>query len=386
MKTTLQQYSVAELTKGFVYSTDEGKGLYGLAGRLTIQPEYQRNYIYNDGKRDAAVVETVLAALPLGLLYFVERNGQLEVLDGQQRITSIARYVGGYFSVEIDGLPHFFGNLDAETQQQILDAEMLAYVCDGTESEVKAWFRTINMVGVPLNAQELLNATYSGPFVTAARRVFSNSVGAGRMTWSNYIKGAANRQDYLATALKWVAAKEGMSVDDYMGAHQHDTAITGLQRHFDSVLGWVKGTFTETYKEMAGLDWGRLYLEYGSTPYDAEVVAARVKALLSDEAVTAPKGVWEYVLSGEATDKAPLLKVRLFDARTRRRVYERQTEAAKAAGTSNCQHCTLAGRTDTHSFAKMEADHVTAWSRGGDTSEDNCAMLCKPHNAAKGNK
>ena len=39
-----------------------------------------------------------------------------------------------------------------------------------------------------------------------------------------------------------------------------------------------------------------------------------------------------------------------------------------------------------YTFEEMQADHVTAWSKGGDTSEANCQMLCKTHNAAKGNR
>ena len=50
MKTELKHYTVDEVLEGFVYNELEGKGLFGLAGKLVIQPEYQRNYIYNDGK------------------------------------------------------------------------------------------------------------------------------------------------------------------------------------------------------------------------------------------------------------------------------------------------------------------------------------------------
>ena len=56
MKTTLHtEWTVEDICKGFTYNELEGKGLFGLDGRLTIQPEYQRHYIYNDGKRDVAV-------------------------------------------------------------------------------------------------------------------------------------------------------------------------------------------------------------------------------------------------------------------------------------------------------------------------------------------
>ncbi len=73
MKTTLRtDITVAAICDGFVYNQLEGKGLFGLGGKLTIQPEYQRNYIYADGggKKEAAVIESLLKGYPLGLIYF----------------------------------------------------------------------------------------------------------------------------------------------------------------------------------------------------------------------------------------------------------------------------------------------------------------------------
>lgn len=104
MKTTLEQYTVEQICDGFEYNELEGKGLYGLSGKLTIQPEYQRNYIYADGKRDVAVIESVLKGYPLGLIYFNRvDDGRLEVLDGQQRITSLGRFLRNKFAVKING-------------------------------------------------------------------------------------------------------------------------------------------------------------------------------------------------------------------------------------------------------------------------------------------
>ena len=176
MKTELDQISVDDIVQGFVYNEAEGKGLYGLGGRLTIQPEYQRNYIYGDGKKDVAVIESILAGYPLGLIYFNRTDaGQLEVLDGQQRITSIGRFVTGKFAIKVDGREQTFSSLAREQQDLIRNTSLLIYTCSGTEAEIKQWFQTINIAGVPLNEQELLNAVYSGTFVTAAKRIFSNS-------------------------------------------------------------------------------------------------------------------------------------------------------------------------------------------------------------------
>ena len=177
MKTHLTHYTVEQISDGFIYNELEGKGLFGLSSKLTIQPEYQRNYIYADGKRDVAVIDSLLKGYPLGLIYFNRTgDGRLEVLDGQQRITSFGRFVTGKFAiVDAHGMQQYFSGLSEDQQKKILEADILVYECEGTESEIKQWFRTINIVGVPLNDQELLNAIYSGPFVTSGKEEFSNT-------------------------------------------------------------------------------------------------------------------------------------------------------------------------------------------------------------------
>ena len=113
METTLHtEWTVEDICKGFTYNELEGKGLFGLDGRLTIQPEYQRHYIYNDGKRDVAVIESLLKGYPIGLIYFNRTvDGRFEVLDGQQRITSIGRFITGKFAIknEADNVQYFSG-------------------------------------------------------------------------------------------------------------------------------------------------------------------------------------------------------------------------------------------------------------------------------------
>ena len=203
MKTTLRtDITIKDICEGFIYNELEGKGLFGLSGKLTIQPEYQRNYIYADGKRDVAVIESILKDYPLGLIYFnkVSEN-KLEVLDGQQRITSLGRFVNNKFAVKDEnGMEQYFSGIAFDKQAKILAAKLLIYECEGKESEIKEWFKTINIAGVPLNNQELLNAVYSGIFVTLGKEEFSNNRNANIQKWSAYISGSANRQEFLECA------------------------------------------------------------------------------------------------------------------------------------------------------------------------------------------
>lgn len=388
MKTTLHtDWTVGDVCKGFIYDKNEGKGLFGLGGKLIIQPEYQRNYIYGDGKKDVAVVESLLKGYPLGLIYFVlNKDGMYEVLDGQQRITSFARFVNQswQFAVERNGKPRYFKSLDKDEQDKITEAPLTIYVCEGEPSEIQEWFETINIAGVPLVKQELRNASYHGPFVTKARAVFSNTGNANMNRWQTYVKGDPKRQAILETALDWVSDGD---IDGYMAMHRNDTSIGELKNHFDTVIDWVDSVFEYTGSEVCGLDWGRLYRQYHTNAYSKDEVTERVDELLADTQVTNNRGVFEYILGGE--QDTTLLNVRVFDDKTKKAVYDKQTKDAIAKDVSNCPFCAIGHDNNAkriYRLNEMDADHVTAWSKGGSTDASNCQMLCKTHNRAKGNK
>jgi Protein of unknown function DUF262/HNH endonuclease len=389
MITTLKTgITIKDICDGFVYNELEGKGLFGLSGKLTIQPEYQRNYIYasDGGKKEMAVIESVLKGYPIGLLYFVKvSEDTLEVLDGQQRITSIGRFVTDKFAIkDSNGMEQYFSGMAVDKKAKILEATLLIYECEGSESEIKEWFKTINIAGVPLNEQELLNAVYSGPFVTLGKEEFSNSQNSHIQKWSAYIKGSANRQDFFACALDWVSKG---NIGDYMSLHRYDTKITELKTYFNSVIDWVSSVFTDVESEMRGLDWGKLYEQYHRTAYNPSKLSAEVQGLYGDSYVKNRKGIFEYVLGGSVDTK--LLEVRVFDEATKKVTYKKQTSAAQAKAVSNCPLCALghdAQKTKMWKFDEMDADHVAAWSKGGATNAKNCQMLCKTHNRVKGNR
>lgn len=389
MKTTLKtSITVKEICDGFVYNQLEGKGLFGLSGKLTIQPEYQRNYIYAEGggKREMAVIESILKGYPIGLIYFNKiSEDNLEVLDGQQRITSIGRFVTGKFAIKDENdMEQYFDGMAKDKKDKILDTELLIYECEGTESQIKERFRTINIAGVPLTNQELLNAVYSGPFVAKAKEEFSNSQNANIQKWSSYISGSANRQEFLECALNWVSKG---NIGDYMSKHRKDTNIDELKRYFDTVIDWVSSIFVDVESEMKWLEWGRFYEQYHKKAYNPTQISTEVHKLYGDPYIKNRKGIFEYIL-GWLTD-TKLLDVRVFDEATKRSTYEAQTTKAKGKEKSNCPLCAIghdANKQRIWALSDMDADHVAAWSKGGKTDINNCEMLCKTHNRAKGNR
>lgn len=387
MRTILKtDITIREIVDGFEYNELEGKGLFGLSGKLTIQPEYQRNYIYADGKKDVAVIDSILKSYPIGVLYFNKiGDDKYEVLDGQQRITSIGRFVKGKFAVK-DNNDHeqYYSGMSEEQRKLVLDKQLLIYICEGEEQEMMKWFETINIAGVPLKIQEIRNAVYHGPFVTKAKAIFSNSQDANVQKWSTYVAGDVKRQDFLETALDWIS--DGR-IDAYMSKHRDNESIDELKEHFDEVIDWVSNTFTDVHSEMRGLEWNRLYKKYGSNSYNPEEIASKVKELYTSYEVRRKKGIFEYILGG--MDDPSLLEIRIFEPSTIKTAYAQQTAKAEEKGVSNCPICASGSNNNKdriYKLSEMDADHVTAWSNHGKTDISNCEMLCITHNRAKGNR
>ena len=382
MKIELKHIAVRDLCAGYEDNADAG--VVGYDGKLDIRPPYQREFVYKDRQRDS-VVETLRRKFPLNVMYWAVRDdGTFEVIDGQQRTISICQYVEGDFSISIDGHQMAFHNLQDDQQEQILDYELMVYFCQGTDSEKLDWFRTINIAGEKLTNQELRNAVYHGPFVTAAKKYFSKNGCPAYQIASDYMSGSPIRQEYLETAIDWI--NDG-KVDEYMRDRQQDTNASQLWLYFKGVIDWVATTFPKKRKQMSSVKWGPLHTRYGGDELDPNHLEERVAALMADLQVKRKSGIYEFVLGGEADTK--LLEVRVFDEPTKHAAYGAQTEKAQSARISNCAVCAAESNnnaTRIYDLAEMEADHVTAWSKGGASDLSNCEMLCVLHNRSKGNR
>ena len=360
MKIKLHEIPAREVVEGYKDSAENG--VVGYNGRLNIRPAFQREFIYKDKQRDE-VIRTIQKDFPLNVMYWVKSNdGNFELLDGQQRTISVCQYVNGDFSINYQ----YFHNLTADEQQQILDYKMMIYICDGTEKEKLDWFKIINIAGEQLTAQELRNAIYTGEWLTDAKKYFSKNSCPAYNVAGDYMKGSAIRQDYLETVISWIAAKEDKDIEDYMAEHQHDPAANELWLYFASVTNWVKVTFPKYRREMKGLDWGLYYNKFGTGKYDPKNLEGKLVALMEDDDVTRPAGIYEYLLDGEERH----LNIRAFSEKMRRSAYERQKGICHTCG----KH---------FEYEEMECDHITPWHEGGKTSTDNCQMLCKYDNRRK---
>lgn len=363
MKIELHEIPIKDVFQGYLDSAENG--VVAFNGLLNVRPAFQREFVYKDKQRDE-VVNTVRKNFPLNVMYWVKSdNGGYELLDGQQRTISICQYINGDFSIDYQ----YFHNLLPEEQQQILDYPLMIYICEGTNKEKLDWFKIINIAGEKLTNQELRNAIYTGPWLSAAKLYFSKSSCPAYQIANKYLKGTPIRQDYLETVLRWIAARDNTEIELYMAKHQQDPNAAELWLYFNSVITWVKTYFTKYRKEMCGVEWGILYNKFGNVPLDAAELEKEISKLMADSDVTKKPGIYSYVLDKDERN----LSIRAFDLRMKREAYEKQQGI--------CIHCK-----QHFEFEEMEADHITPWSLGGATIAENCQMLCKDCNRKKSGK
>ena len=361
---------VSDLIDGYLDSEENGVFAYG--GKLNVRPAYQREFVYNNEKRDL-VLDSVACGIDLGKMYWSDNgDGTYEILDGQQRTLSICQFCNNDFSMEFEeGVPRMFANLDDEGQNAILDYEIDVVVCKGTSEEKLKLFNRLNVAGEVLTDQELLNAAYTGRWLTDAKKKFSKTNCVAYKIGNKLVNGTPIRQDYLEKALKWITDGEKGGIAEYMSAHQNDSDALELWSYFQNVIEWVNAKFPKYRKEMKGIDWGFLYNKYHNNKYDADELEKEVQRLMADDDVTAKKGIYEYLLSNKEMEKK--LNIRAFTESQKRSAYERQGGK-----------CALCGKE--HSFEEMEGDHITPWVEGGKTNVDNLQMICKDCNRRKGAK
>ena len=127
MKIEFRQIKVKEICENYMDHGEEG--VYGYNGKLNIRPPYQREFVYDDEKRNL-VIDTVMRGLPLNIMYWAKNEDDtFELLDGQQRTISICQYVIGDFSIKRNNLDLYFHSLQPSEQEQILNYEMGISVC-----------------------------------------------------------------------------------------------------------------------------------------------------------------------------------------------------------------------------------------------------------------
>lgn len=387
MKIKLAHIKVSEVFKGYKDKDDEG--VVGFGGNLDIRPPYQRNYVYNQEQAEA-VIHTVLrkpAGYPLNVMYWVLTNGsftigdnrqlvpskdaKFEILDGQQRTIALMQYLDHKYPITHKGQQFYCDSLPDDEYQQIMDYELMVYICEGTASEKLEWFEVVNIAGERLTKQELRNKSYTGEWLSDAKAHFSKRNCAAYLLSNRYVNGDPNRQELLEKALTWIAEAQKTTIEEYMSNHQKKPDADELWQYYQDVINWLEKIFPIYDSSMKGLDWGHLYNKYHMNKYNSSEMAKEVKKLLADEEVQKKKGIYEYLLSKDSNPFAGrLLNLRQFSEKDKKTIYQKQNGI-----------CPICGKY--YKYEQMHGDHIKPWSKGGLTEIDNLQMLCADCNSKK---
>ena len=369
--------TVRKLVEGYSYDNETGE-IRCFGGRLNPRPSYQREFVYSL-EDQSKVFSTLKRSFPLGIMYWCDAgDGTYELVDGQQRTLSICHIIDNDVSIEINDVNIYFRDLPESEQEQILDQELLVYVCVGNLDEKMDWFSTINIAGKELTAQELRSAVYSGPFVSDARRYFVSGADGNALSngYDVFVKNKVIRQELLGQVLGWHADFEmtdsGKSGDKliraYLAKHRHDENAKEFFNYYEEVLGWANYIFGTKYKkELPKVEWGILYNKYHTKMVSPREVQKRVDELMENPEITKKSAIFEYVFSGDEK----ILSPRAFDDSMKRSKFEEQKH--------KCAYC----GNEIPDLKSAHADHIVPWSKGGKTEYGNLQILCVKCNCKK---
>ncbi len=382
-------------------------------GTLITNPDYQRDFIYNEEKQ-SKLIESILLQVPIPTVYLVKvKNNRQEVIDGQQRIRSIVNFYNNNFALKgltvLKELNKLHYRDLPEEYANIFDDFQLRYVSLvlGSEEFKYDIFSRLNQGAVALNPQEIRNCIYRGPFNTLLHELAKDQLVEGMFNFEN------KRMKYEELILRFFALKNssdyGSSIDkasnNYMAKNRdlEENKKTKLKNLFKTTLKMVKTVLGPEAFYGFNRDTGEIVKKFSPTVYDSIMLAFasfKQNAIISraddirskiydakknDEryklacyaATGSRKNVFtrvktiERIISGCLTEED--YGDRLFDPKLKQELFYKGYI---------CKYC----GNEILSPDDAEIDHIKPYSMGGKTILENAQLLHAYCNHSKSNK
>jgi len=160
-------------------------------GVIRLDPDYQRRHRWSN-ETSSRLIESLILNIPVPLIYLSQDidvddedsddNSRYSVIDGQQRLTAITKYLNNDFALsdlqtlkELDGL--YYKNLPPFLIRRLEERTIKCLRIDSTvDAQVKYdIFERLNSGSVKLEAQELRNALHGGPFNDLLKRLATDT-------------------------------------------------------------------------------------------------------------------------------------------------------------------------------------------------------------------
>jgi len=188
-----------------------------IEGDLTLQPQYQRNFVATD-LIASRLIESILLDVPIPVVYFAEEHdGKYSVIDGQQRLTSFLSYLEGHFPdnrpFKLSGLKvlpelnrKLFTDLNDESQKKIKNTTIHSIIIKKESNpDIKfEIFERLNTGSTKLNEDEIRNTVYRGSYIDLLAELSENSIFHSLVKKDNF----KNRMIYRGMILRFFALSE----------------------------------------------------------------------------------------------------------------------------------------------------------------------------------
>ncbi len=383
-------------------------------GDIIPQPEYQRDYIMDD-KKASKLIESVLLQIPIPTIYLCEESdNSLSVIDGQQRITSITRFLSNNFKLcgleelkELNG--KYFKELQKNNQRAIKQTTIHSIVISKKSQELKyEIFARLNQGSTKLKPQELRNCIYRGSFNNMIE-----SIAKENSTLSLMFHEENNRKQYQEYILRFFALRDfnnyasslKKTMNLYMQKNQNidENEIDKLKTLFNSKIDIIKQIFGKNAFCAYDRQNNKITNKFSGSIYDSLMVtcslfdnhtlmthADKLRAKF-EEAKISNNEYQDYTYAGTGSKTRVIGRImfvyNLFNDILGKNNQERRIfntdEKIELWNTGNhiCSYCnqTILDIED------AEVDHIIAYSQGGETIIENAQLLHRHCNRKKNN-
>lgn len=383
-------------------------------GDIIPNPDYQRDYVYND-KQASKLVESVLMGIPIPTIYLcLEEDESYSVIDGQQRITSLVRYLKNEFALsglqELTGLNgQCYKDLPKGIQKKLKSSSLSTISLLKQSSDLKyEIFARLNQGAVKLNPQELRNCIYRGTFNSML-----DDIAATNHHLKSLFHDENNRKSYQERILRFFALRNYQdyqssmlkTMNSYMEQHRNDGVddIKTAKEKFNNTIDIIKQVLGNNAFMAFDRNKNTILEKFSGSVYDSIIIPfsffdkhslivnadkireAIMKVKMEDEAyredtyaatgsrvrvVRRIQTIYNLILGITGGNSADTDR-RLFTEEERKQLYE-----------ASDKKCAICGNLIL-SLEDCEIDHIIPFAKGGKTELSNAQVVHRLCNREK---
>ncbi|MGL4911511.1 MAG: HNH endonuclease family protein [Romboutsia sp.] len=382
-----------------------------MSGEIDLQPDFQRDYVYDDIKA-SYLVESILIDMPIPTIYLCDEDETYEVIDGQQRLTTVKRFLNNDFPLKkLKYLPDlndkYFKDLDKKQKKQFTDFSLKTIIITPDDNNTKyELFERLNTGASSLNAQEIRNCIYRGHFNDLLKELvndpnvrkylfkenrinrrmkleeevlfliwFLEGIRQGNFHFTMSKKQAVNK--FMSSKKNITEEDATILLKDYKNIFREGFDLFGILMHdvtnryliVDVMNSFNRKFLRNNQDEITEIIRNTVEFNEEYISYRTGKNSGHLSSLVKRHNIV--KDIIEKLVDEEEIKKD---FNRVFPGEWRKELYDRQN--------SKCAIC----KQTIHDVAIAEIDHIEPHSLGGQTTIENAQLTHRYCNRSKGNR